>query len=336
MPKGITFTEHLLTQEMTVPGATGAFSMLLSELTIAAKIVSREVKRAGLIDAFGFTGETNVQGEQVMKLDEYANSLIVNRMQKCGQLCIMASEEDANPIGIPDPFKKGKYTLCFDPLDGSSNIDANVSIGTIFSVQRKVSQGEAGTVDDLLQRGRKIVAAGYFVYSSATMLVLTTGSGVNGFTLDPSVGEFLLSHENIRIPSKGKIYSVNEGNYNYWDEGMRKYLDYLKQEDKETKRPYSSRYIGSLVADFHRTLLYGGIFMYPRDNKDPRKPYGKLRLLYECAPLAYVVEQAGGYASTGDGPILDFEPKEIHQRVPLLIGSAEDVRLAEAFIQGKR
>ena len=191
MPKGITFTEHLLTQEMTVPGATGAFSMLLSELTIAAKIVSREVKRAGLIDAFGFTGETNVQGEQVMKLDEYANSLIVSRMQKCGQLCIMASEEEAEPIDIPDPYKKGKYTLCFDPLDGSSNIDANVSIGTIFSVQRKVTQGEAGTMDDLLQTGRKIVAAGYFVYSSATMLVLTTGAGVHAFTLDPSVGEFL-------------------------------------------------------------------------------------------------------------------------------------------------
>ncbi len=336
MSKGVTFTEYLLTSEMTVPGATGAFSMLLSELMVAAKIVDREVKRAGLIDAFGFTGDTNVQGERVMKLDQYAHSLIVSRMEKCGQLCIMASEEDANPINIPDQYSKGKYTLCFDPLDGSSNIDANVSIGTIFSIQRKVSKGEGGSVDDLLQTGRSIVAAGYFVYSSATMLVLTTGSGVHGFTLDPSVGEFLLSHENIRIPSKGKIYSVNEGNYNYWDEGMRKYLNYLKEEDKATKRPYSSRYIGSLVADFHRTLLYGGIFMYPRDNKDPKKPYGKLRLLYECAPLAYVVEQAGGYASTGDGPVLDYNPEQIHQRVPLFIGSVEDVKQAEEFVQGKR
>jgi fructose-1,6-bisphosphatase I len=335
MPKGVTVTEHILLQERETPGATGAFSLLLSELIVAAKIVDREVRRVGLIDAFGFTGETNVQGESVMKLDQFANNLIISRMEKCGQLCIMASEEHSEPIEIPNKYIRGNYVLCFDPLDGSSNIDANVSIGTIFSIHRRISPGDAGTLDDLLRGGREQVAAGYFLYSSATMMIYTTGKGVYGFTLDPSVGEFLLSHENIRIPVKGKIYSVNEGNYNYWGDGVRNYLNYLKETDKSTKRPYSTRYIGSLVADFHRTLLYGGIFMYPADNKDPHKPYGKLRLLYECAPLSFIVEEAGGYASTGEMPVLDVIPKEIHQRVPLYIGSKEDVLMAEQFVREK-
>jgi len=336
MQRGLTVNEHILLQEMENPGATGAFSILLSELIVAAKVVDREVKKAGLIDALGFTGETNVQGEEVIKLDQYADNLITSLMERCGRLCVMASEERSEPIEIPDKYPKGNYILCFDPLDGSSNVDANVSIGTIFSIHRRVSEGENGNLDDLLQPGSKQVAAGYFLYSSATMMVYSTGQGVHGFTLDPSVGEFLLSHENIRIPQKGKIYSVNEGNYNYWDEGVRNYLDYLKEEDKSTKRPYSTRYIGSLVADFHRTLLYGGIFMYPADNKDPRKPHGKLRLLYECSPLAFIAQQAGGYASTGEGPILDVVPTEIHQRVPIYIGSTEDVKMAEEFVQGKR
>ena len=336
MPKGVTVTEHILNREREVPGATGAFSMLMSELIVAAKIVDREVKKAGLIDAFGFTGEVNVQGEKVMKLDQYANNLLISRMEKCGQLSIMASEEDSEPITISAKYPKGKYVLSFDPLDGSSNIDANVSIGTIFGIHRQKTPGPEGSVEDLLQPGRSLVAAGYFLYSSATMLVYSTGGGVHGFTLDPSVGEFLLSHEDIHIPPKGKIYSVNEGNYKYWSDGMKEYIDYLKEPDKATSRPYSTRYIGSLVADFHRTLLYGGIFMYPADNKDPRKPYGKLRLLYECSPLSYIVEQAGGYSSTGDGPVLDVVPEDIHQRVPLFIGSRQDVELAEKFIQGKR
>ncbi len=336
MPKGVTVTEHILTRERDFPEATGAFSLLMSEMVVAAKIVSREVKKAGLIDAFGYTGDTNVQGEQVMKLDQYANSLLISRLEKCGQLCAMASEEDAEPIFIPDKYPKGKYVVCFDPLDGSSNIDANVSIGTIFAIHKKMTPGDNGSLDDLLQPGNTIVAAGYFLYSSATMLVYSSGKGVHGFTLDPSLGEFLLSHEDIRMPSKGKIYSANEGNINYWDQGVKNFLSYIKEEDKATKRPYSSRYIGSLVADFHRTLLYGGIFMYPKDNKDARKPYGKLRLLYECAPLAFIATNAGGYASTGDGPVLDVAPTEIHQRVPLFIGSKEDVMMAEEFVQGKR
>ncbi len=256
-------------------------------------------------------------------------------MERCGQLCVMASEENADLIDIPRKYPKGNYVLLFDPLDGSSNIDANVSIGTIFSIHRKISKGEDGCAEDLLQMGRRQVAAGYFVYGSSTMMVYTTGNGVFGFTLDPSVGEFLLSHEMIRIPERGKIFSVNEGNYAYWDEGVRRYVESLKRSSLEGGRAYSSRYIGSLVADFHRTLLYGGIFMYPADNKDPKKPHGKLRLLYECAPLAFICEQAGGLASDGTRQILDIEPQELHQRSPLFIGSREDVLTAEKHIKGE-
>ena len=246
----------------------------------------------------------------------------------------MASEEQEDIITIPERFDTGKYVLLYDPLDGSSNIDANVSIGTIFSIHRKISDDDGhGTLEDCLQPGYKQAGAGYVIYGSSTMMVYTAGNGVFGFTLDPSVGEFLLSHNNIRIPRRAKIYSTNEGNFFNWDKNVQNYINYLKTPDKETRRPYSSRYIGSLVADFHRNLLYGGIFLYPADNKNPN---GKLRLLYEANPLAFIVEQAGGYASTGSQRILELQPNDLHQRIPLIIGSYDDVREAEEFFQGER
>ncbi|MBW2617277.1 MAG: class 1 fructose-bisphosphatase [Deltaproteobacteria bacterium] len=330
---GVTVTEHILVHQKEAPGATGVLSGILNELIVAAKIISREVTKAGLVDVLGFTGERNVQDEEVRKLDDYANNIIVRRLQQSGHLCLMSSEEVADPIEIPNQYPQGGYVLTFDPLDGSSNIDANVSIGTIFSVHRRVSSGEPG-LDDILQPGYKQVAAGYFIYGSSTMLVYTTGNGVWGFTLDPSVGEFLLSHPEIRIPEKGKIYSVNEAYSHFWHPEMLRYMDHLKDPNK-CGRNYSSRYIGSLVADFHRNLLYGGIFMYPADKKDPHKPHGKLRLLCEAAPLALIVQQAGGHATTGTEPILKIEPTEIHQRVPLFIGSLKDVETAESFMSGK-
>lgn len=333
---GTTITEHILNQQRENPDATGAFTTLLHELIVAAKVISRDVNRAGLADVLGATGDINVQGEQVQKLDVFANQIIIERMRHIGQLCCMGSEELADPIDIPAAYPKGNYVLLFDPLDGSSNIDVNVSIGTIFGIYRKQSTETDRDYDmsDILQPGCKQVAAGYFIYGSSTMMVYTTGKGVHGFTLYPSVGEFLLSHENIRIPEKGKIYSVNEGNLPYWDEKTKAVVDYFKSKEKQTGRPYTSRYVGSLVADFHRNLLKGGIFMYPADLKDPKKPAGKLRLMVEANPLGMVVEQAGGYASDGHGPILQIQPKELHQRVPLYIGSREDVKIAERFLSG--
>ncbi|MBW1801733.1 MAG: class 1 fructose-bisphosphatase [Deltaproteobacteria bacterium] len=340
MAKGVgtTITQHILSEQRENPQATGAFTYLINELIVAAKVISREVNKAGLVDILGGTGEVNIQEEHVQKLDVFANRVIIERMQHIGQLCCMGSEEVADLIEIPDKYPKGEYILVFDPLDGSSNIDVNVSIGTIFGVFKRES--DAGTSDvllsDMLQPGVKQVAAGYFIYGSSTIMVYTTGNGVHGFTLYPSVGEFLLSHENIRIPERGKIYSVNEGNYNYWSENTRSLIENFRSKDNETGRSYTSRYVGSLVADFHRNLLKGGIFMYPADLKDPKKPHGKLRLMFEANPLAMVVEQAGGYASNGQGPILEIQPTEIHQRVPLFIGSKLDVETAEAFISGKR
>ncbi len=336
----ITLTQHILQQQRENPHATGAFTILLNELVVAAKVISREVNKAGLADILGATGHVNVQGEQVQKLDLFSNQVVIDRMQHIGQLCCMGSEENADLIDIPSRYPKGDYIIVFDPLDGSSNIDVNVSIGTIFGIYKRKSDETRidHLLNDVLQHGREQVAAGYFIYGSSTMMVYTTGkgSGVHGFTLFPSVGEFLLSHANIKIPEKGKMYSVNEGNYPYWDDKTWKMVDYFKTKDPATKRPYSSRYVGSLVADFHRNLLKGGIFMYPADLKDPKKPTGKLRLMVEANPLAFVVEEAGGYASDGHGPILDIDPAELHQRVPLYIGSKEDVKIAEEFISGKR
>ena len=330
--KGISIQRHIVEQERQYPQATGSLTGLLMDLTYAAKVISREVNKAGLVDVLGLTGDKNIHGEEVKKLDEYANDKLIQAMDHGGHLCVMASEENDEIIPIPDKYPKGKYVLLFDPLDGSSNIDANVSIGTIFSIHRRKTEDGEGELKDCLQKGRDQVAAGYIIYGSSTVLVYTTGQSVNGFTLDPSVGEFLLSHENIKIPSKGKIYSANEGNAKFWDEGTKKYISYLKEKDSATGRPYSLRYIGSLVADFHRNLLYGGIFLYPADYKDPKKPKGKLRLLYEASPLAFIVEQAGGMATTGKENIMDIEPTELHQKVPLIIGSKEDVLTYQKFV----
>lgn len=337
---GITVTQHILKQQRENPAATGAFTTLLNELIVAAKVISREVNKAGLVDILGSTGQVNVQDEQVQKLDVFANQIIIERMQHIGQLCCMGSEENADLIEIPPQYPKGNYIILFDPLDGSSNIDVNVSIGTIFGIFRRRDTAGEGEVllNDVLQPGSEQVAAGYFVYGSSTIMVYTTGNGtgVHGFTLYPSVGEFLLSHEDIRIPEKGKIYSVNEGNYEFWDEKTLALVNHFKTRDKASGRPYTSRYVGSLVADFHRNLIKGGIFMYPADLKDPKKPTGKLRLMFEANPLAMVAREAGGYASNGEGAILDIDPAELHQRVPLYIGGRQEVELAEAFISGKR
>jgi fructose-1,6-bisphosphatase I len=328
--KLVTIQRHIMEQQSLHPEATGDFTRLLWDLIIAVKLISREVNKAGLAEILGSTDFVNIHGERVMKLDEYAQDRIFKAMDHGGHLCVMASEEKPEIIPIPDRFPKGKYVLIYDPLDGSSNIDVNVSIGTIFSIHRKRSKGPDGTLEDVLQRGVDQVAAGYVIYGSSSMLVYTTGNGVHGFTLDPSVGEFLLSHENMKIPQRGKIYSINEGNWLHFDEGTKRYIQYIKQKDEETKRPYTLRYIGTLVADFHRTLISGGIFMYPA------APKPKLRLLYEAAPLAFIAEQAGGKASTGKERIMELTPKELHQKVPLIIGSRDDVTLYEEFFQGKR
>ncbi|MCI0341905.1 MAG: class 1 fructose-bisphosphatase [Planctomycetales bacterium] len=331
--KLVTIQRHIMEQQASHPEATGALTRLLWDLILAIKVINREVRQAGLADVLGATGAQNVSGDRVQKLDEFAQDRIFKAMDHGGHLCCMASEERAEIIPIPDRFPKGKYVLLYDPLDGSSNIDANVTIGTIFSIHRKRSSGVNGTLEDCLQRGRDQAAAGYVIYGSSTMLVYTTGQGVHGFTLDPTIGEFLLSHPDIRCPNKGKIYSVNEGNWNTWDPAMRDYVTYLKEQDPATGRPYTTRYIGSLVADFHRNLLYGGIFLYPADCRDPKKPKAKLRLLYEAAPLSMIAEQAGGAASTGRERILDVAPGELHQKVPVAIGSQADVALYEEFVK---
>lgn len=325
-----TLARHIIDQEKMHPGATGELSKLLHDLSLAAKVISLEVNKAGLVDILGFTGDNNVHGEQVKKLDVFAHDMMVKAMDHGGHLCVMASEEEEDIIHIPPMFKIGKYVLLFDPLDGSSNIDANVSVGTIFSIYlRKSPDGKAGTMEDCLQPGHQQVAAGYIVYGSSTMMVYTAGHGVHGFTLDPAFGEFLLSHRNMQIPKKSRIYSINEGNYLYWHPGLKKYIKYLQEEDTETGRPYSSRYIGSMVSDIHRNLLYGGIFMYPADSRNPN---GKLRLMYECNPMAFIIEQAGGRATDGKRRILEIQPEKLHQRIPIFIGSEDDVKLVEKFI----
>ncbi|HWQ80720.1 MAG TPA: class 1 fructose-bisphosphatase [Ignavibacteria bacterium] len=326
-----TLYRHIIEEERKIPEATGQLSDLLGDIALACKVISLEVNRAGLIDILGMTGEKNVQGEEVKKLDDYANTLLKRIMQMGGHACALCSEEEETFVPIDEVYNdfSHKYIVHFDPLDGSSNIDANISIGTIFSIYRRISTKGPGTIDDCLQPGYRQVAAGYVVYGSSTIMVYTAGKGVHGFTLDPSVGEFLLSYQNMTIPKKSKTYSVNEGNYGKWSSGMRKYIDYLKASDGKTGRPYSSRYVGSLVADFHRNLLYGGIFIYPADEKNRN---GKLRLMYEANPLAFIVEQAGGRATNGEKRILEIQPDSLHQRTPLFIGSEDDVAQAEKFL----
>lgn len=326
-----TLARHIYEEERNYPEATGELSDLLHDLSLAAKVISLEVNKAGLVDILGFTGDENIQGEQVKKLDVYAHEMMIKAMDHGGHLCVMASEEEEDIIHIPEEFHIGKYVLLFDPLDGSSNIDANVSIGTIFSIYRRISPEDGpGTMEDCLQPGIKQVAAGYIIYGSSTIFVYTAGNGVHGFTLDPSFGEFILSHPNIITPKKSKIYSINEGNYLYWHPGLKKYIKWLQDEDSATERPYSSRYIGSMVSDIHRNLLYGGIYMYPADSRNPN---GKLRLMYECNPMAFIVEQAGGRATNGKQRMLDIKPTSLHERTPIFIGSEEDVLLVEKFMR---
>jgi fructose-1,6-bisphosphatase I len=329
----MTLERFINEQERLYPNATGNFSGLLHDLSLAAKLVWREVCKAGLVNILGATGTMNASGDAVKKLDVFADETIYKAMDHGGHLCVMASEENEDILHIPDEYPDGKYVLLYDPLDGSSNIDANITIGSIFSVYRRVSKSGKGTLADCLQSGYKQVAAGYIIYGSSTMFVYSTGRGVHGFTLDPTVGEFLLSHENIRIPKKGKIYSLNEGNYRNWDEKVQRYVRYLTEEDSATGRPYSLRYIGTMVGDSHRTLLYGGIFSYPADRKNPN---GKLRLMYECNPMAFIIEQAGGRSTDGKQSILQIQPTSLHEHTPVFLGSEDDVTLCEEFLQGKR
>ncbi len=328
---GTTLERHLLDRQRRMPQATGDFTGLFQQISLAAKIIGSRVSRAGLSGILGRTGTTNVQGEQVQKLDDFANRTIVSTVEAGGHVCVMGSEEVEEPIGVPSQYPQGKYVLQFDPLDGSGNIDINASIGTIFSIHRRLTpEGEPGTLRDLLQPGNDIVASGYVIYGSSNMLVYSTGDQVDGFTYDPGVGEFFLSHPNIRVPKRGGIYSINEGNYHRWDEGIRRWVDWVKSPS-DGKKAYRLRYIGAMVADLHRTLLRGGIFVYPSDSKNQS---GKLRLLYEAAPMAFLVEAAGGAASDGTRRILTIEPNALHQRTPVFMGSTDDVEDALRFARG--
>jgi fructose-1,6-bisphosphatase I len=322
-----TLGQFIIEKQLDFPYAKGELSRLLRDIGIASKIVNREVNKAGLVDILGDAGSTNIQGEEQKKLDMYANEQFISALTSGGECCIVATEEEDEFVPIDSPVSKNaKYIVCIDPLDGSSNIDVNVAVGTIFSIYRRKSVDGNATLADVLQKGTDQVAAGYVIYGSSTMLVYTTGKGVNGFTLDPSIGEFCLSHPNMKIPEDGTIYSINEGNYVHFPDGVKKYLKYAQVEDLVTNRPYTSRYIGSMVADIHRNLIKGGIYIYPTTAASPN---GKLRLLYECNPMAFIVEQAGGVASDGFNRILDIVPTELHQRTSIFIGSPKMVKMAE-------
>ena len=315
-----TLSEFIIERQEDFPFATGELSRLLNDIVIASKIVNREVNKAGLVEILGATEQENIQGETQQKLDVFADEQFISALQNGGEACGIASEENDDFIAFDNErSKEGKYIVVFDPLDGSSNIDVNVSIGTIFSIYRRKSEsGTLANMDDFLQKGRDQVAAGYVIYGSSTMLVYTTGNGVNGFTLDPSIGEFCLSHPKMQCPADGKVYSINEGKYAEFSSAIQDYLGYVKKSDKSTNRPYACRYIGSMVADLHRNLLKGGIFLYPESSTAEN---GKLRLLYECNPMTFIMEQAGGIGHSGKENILDIEPTSLHQRVPILIGS---------------
>lgn len=328
-----TLGEFIIDQQKEYPGASGELTSLFSSIRLAAKILHREINKAGLADIMGSAGAANVQGEQQQKLDVYANERFKSALAQRGVVCGIASEEEEQFVKFEETKNlDGKYVVLIDPLDGSSNIDVNVSVGTIFSVYRRVSPvGSHVTEEDFLQPGHKQIAAGYVIYGSSTMLVYSTGNGVNGFTYDPTIGVFCLSHPNLRVPESGTIYSINEGNYVHFPDGVKKYIKYCQEEDKSTKRPYTSRYIGSLVSDFHRNLIKGGIYMYPSTASHPN---GKLRLLYECNPMAFLIEQAGGKAIAGAGQrVLDIEPTELHQRCPLFVGSPNMVDKLEGFVR---
>jgi fructose-1,6-bisphosphatase I len=326
----VTIDRYIIEQERLYPEATGELSGILYDIALAAKMIANKVRSAGLADILGSNESQNVQGEVQAKLDVLSNEIIIKAMDHGGRLCAMASEEEPDIIPIPDGFKCGKYVLLFDPLDGSSNIDVNVPVGTIFSVLRKTSSGPRGEMSDLLQPGRQQVASGYVIYGSSTMLVYTTGQGSHGFTLDPSIGEFLLSHPNIRIPNTGRYLSVNDAYEQLWEEPVKSLMRRYRGLEGNHKA-LSVRYVGSLVADFHRNLLGGGVFAYPANSK---RKQGKLRLLYEANPLAFIVEQAGGAAYDGAHRVMDVQPTELHQRTPLYIGSKGEVDLAVELLSG--
>ena len=325
----VTLEEFIIQGQNRFSGATGELSQLLRDIGLAAKIISREVNKAGITNILGYEGTQNVHGESVKKLDVFSDEQMIHALQRSNITCMLISEENEGIVRLSS--SSGKYLAYIDPLDGSSNIDVNVSIGTIFSIYvRKSNRADEPEVDDALQPGVSQVAAGYVLYGSSTQMAYTTGLGVSLFTLDPSIGEFILTEEEINIPDHGTIYSVNEGSYNSWPEGLKRYVKFCQEEDPETGRPYSARYIGSMVADVHRTLLKGGIFIYPHSN---RYPNGKLRLMYECNPLSFIIEQAGGMASNGKKRIMDIEPSEIHQRTPIYIGSGKNVEKVIEFLE---
>jgi fructose-1,6-bisphosphatase I len=324
-----TIEQHIIEEQRTNPEATGALTALLYDVALAGKVIADQTTHAGLVEILGHAGEVNVQGEEVMKLDLLADQAVFTLTARTGQLAAMVSEEHSEMIPIPEGYPTGKYVIMYDPLDGSSNIDFNVSIGTIFAIHQRKSQSGPGTLEDCLQKGSDLVAAGYIVYSASTMMVYSSGHGVHGFTLDPNIGEFLLSHPNIRIPDHGGYYSADHGHEKHWSEGVKRFTQYLQNGDQVI----SQRYVGSLVADFHRTLLSGGIYYYPAIQQDPVRSHGKLRLLYEASPFAFLAEQAGGYASDGRQRILDIQPTSLHQRTPLFIGSRALVEKAEEYIQ---
>ncbi|MGF1480657.1 MAG: class 1 fructose-bisphosphatase [Cyanophyceae cyanobacterium] len=323
-----TLSRHVLQQLQSFSDQAQDLSAIMNRIALAAKLVSRRLSRAGLMaGALGFTGEVNVQGESVKKMDVYANEVFISVFKQSGLVCRLASEEMDKPYYIPENCPIGRYTLLYDPIDGSSNVDINLNVGSIFAIRQQEGNDQSGEANDLLQNGRQQIAAGYVLYGPSTILVYSLGNGVHSFILDPSLGEFILSQENIRIPDHGPVYSTNEGNFWQWKEAIRDYTRYVHRHEG-----YTARYSGALVGDFHRILLQGGVFLYPGTVK---KPEGKLRLLYESAPLAYLIEQAGGRASTGTQDILDVVPDRLHARTPLVIGSKEDVKLVESFIQDR-
>lgn len=332
MSNFITLGEYIIKNQNDFPYAKGELTRLFNAITLASKVMNSQINKAGLVDdLMGKVGTQNVQGEEQKKLDVYANKIFINALTARNEVCGLASEEEEETIILENETgKNGKYIVLIDPIDGSSNIEVNVSIGTVFGIYRRISPiGSVAVKADFLQDGRQQVAAGYVIFGSSTMLVFSTGNGVNGFTLDPSVGVFYLSHSNMTIPEKGTVYSINEGNYTYFTDSMKSYIDYCKAVDSSTKRPYTGRYIGSMIADLHRTFLKGGIYLYPNSQKAPN---GKLRLLYECNPMAYLIEQAGGMATDGKGSILDIKPTEIHQRTPFFGGSRKMVEQLQRIL----
>ncbi len=330
----VTLDEFTITETRKFKHATGELSSILRDIGLAAKMINQKVSRAGLEEILGLHGEVNVQGEEQMKLDVFSDDMLINILRTCTECAGIASEENEDFLAFEDEYSlNSKYVILFDPLDGSSNIDVNASIGTIFAIYRRITPlGQPVTEEDFLQKGKNLMAAGYAIYGSSTMLVYATKLGVNGFTLEQSIGEFCLSHPDMKIPADGNIYSINQGNYGKLEDSMKTYIDYCMDEDSDTGRPYKHRYIGSMVADMHRTLIKGGVFLYPGDKKNPQ---GKLRLLYECSPMAYIIEKAGGKATTGAEDVLEVEPTDLHQRVPIVIGSENMVDKVLEFRNGQ-